>query len=1427
MASARRLGRVFVSSVFGGMLELRREAAELIRGLGLEPVLMEDALAHDLAVGARLEAELASCDLYVGVFDKESATVPPGGRSITQEELFQAGRLGLRRLVFYSLVGQGERDADLQAFLDREVGDYRAGVWSRPYADERALRRDLVASLSAARPRLALGLERGPAGLAATLFLSGLGRAWSGSESVGPEPLTASGAERDWLQVLRRLPPPAQGEAGAGFTAAWLPPSLAAALAEALTLAVGRLLVLEVRSADLGALHQPWELLSLPGHELPVRTGALEVVRRLLGVGEPLAPGHDQVPTIPADRLDVLGFTPSPIEDQTAEARMGAWGYSDQHLFWEQEQDRLLAAMEPLLRAGRGGLHLPDEGDSALLAQLLGRRGRPGVLHLACHGGFLAPKPGAAPQAVVFLEDEEGRRHSVAAEELLGWLRADPANPPLGLAVLAASATAAARPQREVSTGSRSLAVAAPSLVQALVQGGVLRALGFLDSVSDPGATAFAGAFYGSLAEGSDLPVALRCGRAAIAVSGGPGEWALPALFTGTDTGPLVVPLEGGGAAPMALKSWRGSFAVGGITYLKEGYVGRRWLERKLARAIREGERLVVLHGLGGIGKSTLASRYLERRLAEGARVLTLYAGRELSAEGLVEEVAERLTVRRDAALPPEEAERDFHTRLAGALGAEASTFLLLDNFEDHQERDGSLSDPALGKALLLLLRLGGEGFRLLLTTRRALQLPPGPVLPFLLDVGELSATGRRKLRTLDPRGLGALDDAAWQKAQEVFGGHPKALQLLGTYLRANKHRARRLLDRLAEAQVHVEKALEADEQGHGRQLLAGELLEEIPIELLPAYDRLCLLTVPVRSEELEALLAGEGCGQPAAALAWLRERGLLGAALVPGLGAKGEQMHRLIASRRGGALAEREGPEAARSWHLRLASHFQQAGRTPSDLGIAAGHLDAAGDRVGATELYQYWAIQLRDRHCCGASRLVAREGLMRFPPSNTESGRAAASNLWLSLGDAAEALGDDEALSQALRVAGELLVTGSGPKIRYARARHALLCGRRQLALGDHDGAAWWFRGAADLSSGLGRVGQRLRAFAVGGLGDLLFARGYFEEALRIRQEEELPVYERLGDMHSRAVTLGQIADVLFARGNLDEALRLRQEEELPVYERLGDVRERAVTLGQIADVLFARGNLDGALRIRQEEELPAYERLGDVRSRAVTLGQIADIYHARGNLDEALRLLKEELLPAFERLGDVRSRAVTLGKIADIYHARGNLDEALRILQEELLPAFERLGDVRSRAVTLGKIADVLFAHGNLDEATRLLDEGLAVRRSFGDVDGVAATQFKLAQVEVHQGSVGAAVPRLVEAWQGVSRIGRLDGIGHVGLLLGRITLASGAPEQARALLEAARDAFSRLGQEELANQAAALLEQIQTAGDSPGAGAGEGG
>ncbi len=289
--------------------------------------------------------------------------------------------------------------------------------------------------------------------------------------------------------------------------------------------------------------------------------------------------------------------------------------------------------------------------------------------------------------------------------------------------------------------------------------------------------------------------------------------------------------------------------------------------------------------------------------------------------------------------------------------------------------------------------------------------------------------------------------------------------------------------------------------------------------------------------------------------------------------------------------------------------------------------------------------------------------------------------------------------------------------------------------------------------------RLGDaRSKAVTQGRIADILQARGQLDEALRIRREEELPVYERLGDVREKAVTQGKIAGILQERGRLDEALRIHQEEQLPVYERLGDVRGKAVTQGQIADILQLRGQLDAALRIRQEEQLPVYERLGDVREMAITQAKIADILQARGQLDEAQRILREEVLPLFDRLGDVRSKAVTQGQIADILQDRGRLDEALRIRQEEQLPIYEHLGDVRSKAIAQGGIADILQARGRLDEALRIRrEEELPVYERQGDARSKAITQGKIAHILQGQGQLDEALSILREGLPVYERLG----------------------------------------------------------------------
>src|SRR6201992_3448549 len=282
-----RLGRVFISSVFGGLLDLRQVAAEAARLAGLEAVLTEHHIAQGGPVRDALVREIELCDVYVGLFDRRRGTVPLKGtldkRAITEEELRTARELGLRCLGVLSQAKGAKPEPGLTEFLEAEVTEYVSGVWTRPYT-RKTLRRELVAALSAVKPKVVLALARGEGSVEATLHLAGVQPAWNGEARIGPVPVNLSmpyaaaaafEAFRAGSDSRGRLSEVGLGGAGRGLGCAALPGSLAVALDGMLDMAgaAREVVTLEVRTAEPAALGFPWELLSLPRHALPVREG--------------------------------------------------------------------------------------------------------------------------------------------------------------------------------------------------------------------------------------------------------------------------------------------------------------------------------------------------------------------------------------------------------------------------------------------------------------------------------------------------------------------------------------------------------------------------------------------------------------------------------------------------------------------------------------------------------------------------------------------------------------------------------------------------------------------------------------------------------------------------------------------------------------------------------------------------------------------------------------------------------------------------------------------------------------------------------------------------------------------------------------------------------------------------------------------------
>jgi hypothetical protein len=93
--------KIYISSTYSDLVEHRQQVYEILRKMRYDVIAMENYVAADKRPLDKCLADVAFCQVYVGIFAWRYGYVPPGQeRSITELEYRQAGQSGLERLIF-------------------------------------------------------------------------------------------------------------------------------------------------------------------------------------------------------------------------------------------------------------------------------------------------------------------------------------------------------------------------------------------------------------------------------------------------------------------------------------------------------------------------------------------------------------------------------------------------------------------------------------------------------------------------------------------------------------------------------------------------------------------------------------------------------------------------------------------------------------------------------------------------------------------------------------------------------------------------------------------------------------------------------------------------------------------------------------------------------------------------------------------------------------------------------------------------------------------------------------------------------------------------------------------------------------------------------------------------------------------------------
>jgi tetratricopeptide (TPR) repeat protein len=264
-----------------------------------------------------------------------------------------------------------------------------------------------------------------------------------------------------------------------------------------------------------------------------------------------------------------------------------------------------------------------------------------------------------------------------------------------------------------------------------------------------------------------------------------------------------------------------------------------------------------------------------------------------------------------------------------------------------------------------------------------------------------------------------------------------------------------------------------------------------------------------------------------------------------------------------------------------------------------------------------------------------------------------------------------------------------------------------------------------------------------------DLEKARPLLERALSIYEET-------LGPEHSlTAGTLNNLALLLQAQGNLTEARQLL-ERALAVTENvLGPEHpSMAASLNNLALVLKKQGEVAAARRLYERALVIDENAVGpdhpdtaaDLLNLGVLLNEQGDLDGAELSIERALQINRKVLGP------DHSQTARSLNSLARLLRDQGRDEEARPLLQRALAIREATLGaDHPETATTLNDLAALLHDKGELARARPYYERALGIREK---VDGpnhfeTATALNNLAILVQEQGDVAAAQPLLRRA------------------------------------------------------------------------------
>jgi tetratricopeptide (TPR) repeat protein len=948
-----------------------------------------------------------------------------------------------------------------------------------------------------------------------------------------------------------------------------------------------RLLVIASDVPDV--LNLPWELLRPTDGDFIGLDGKFGI-RRLPWHDRRLAPFAGELPPRP---LRILFMACAPKEQQ--------------QLNYEREEVGLLRAI------ARAGPNVAvDFGDMGTFDELRQRINdfKPHVVHITGHGIL-----GDDGLGYFAFEDESGGTDLRSSEEIHRRLFAGS-----GVQCVFVSGC---------QTGKAPPVATLGGICQGLVSDEVPLAIGWAASVADSIATRFASVFYDTISSGETADRALTQARQEIADaakdSGNP-SWTLPVLYAATTQGPVFDPDPTRKAVPPPRPSMVQQPLEGMVEGYAEHFVGRRRELQRLLPTLRDGVlQAVLITGLGGAGKSTLATRLARRLEPDRFTPIAVPSSREtpLSAASLLEICGDAFLKAglTDAHAMLGHASLSVEDRLHYIVGVlnDNRFVLVLDNFEVNlDEATRRTLDQNLASFYTHLLTHLSGGSRAIITCRYrpadVHKLPPTvheepledfPEASFLKFLLRDEAIERRYR-------AGELSQELLSELHRVLGGTPRFLDQIREVLRTiEAGELRRELAAVKLPDTKEPSRLRDARDLYCEKIFTARLYGNLSADSRRALSRVAVYGVPVNLDGLAA-----AAGEPVERLRAFTREWQDCALAYPETERAAKELWTTYGLLRSWLLApERLAPEERREAHRAAGDFLRELDRQDRE-----------------SELGLHWIACLMEAR---AQYLTGEDYEQAAAVTERINGFLHLHGLY----------------DEVVRLSGEVLRYGEFPLMMSWIAR-------AYDDRGEYSAARDWYRRCLEAARD---TNPREAAVAWHGLATIDVEQGEYEAA-REKFQKALEIEQETGDREGEAATWHQLAMIDMNQGDY-EAAREKLQKALKTRQEIGDRAGEAATWHGLASIELEQGKYEAA-REKFQKAMAFRQQIGDRAGEANTRHQLASIDLHQGDYEAAAEKF-QKALETRQEIGDRYGEAATFFQLGILAAKVGRLAEGARLV------------------------------------------------------------------------------------------------------------------------------------------------------------------